>query len=108
MKKLKTVILSLAIAALPLPGMAQAVQQPSPAPSPLLIWRKHNPDNTLQVMYQRVGDEFLCIVKKYGSKTNPDEAITVSPEEYVKGFKKCVKEHWFFNFFKDNKIITWR
>ena len=67
-----------------------------------------NPDNTLQVMYQRVGDEFLCIVKKYGSKTNPDEAITVSPEEYVKGFKKCVKEHWFFNFFKDNKIITWR
>ena len=33
MKKLKTVILSLAIAALPLPGMAQAVQQPSAIPA---------------------------------------------------------------------------
>ncbi len=66
-----------------------------------------NPDNTLQVMYQRIGDEFLCIVKKYGSKTNPDEAIRISPKEYVDGFVKCVKENWFFNFFKTNKIITW-
>ena len=67
-----------------------------------------NPENTLQVMYQRDGDEFLCIVKKYGSKTNPDEAIRISPQEYIKGFQKCVKEHWFFNFFQDNKIITWK
>lgn len=67
-----------------------------------------SPDNTLQVMYERDGNMFRCIVKKYGSKTHPDEAILLTPEQYINGFKRCVKEHWFFNFFKERRIITWR
>jgi len=67
-----------------------------------------NPDNTVQVLWQRDGNEFLCIVKKYGSKTIADEALRISIPEYRNAFKKCMKEDWFFNFFKDNKIITWR
>lgn len=67
-----------------------------------------NPENTLQVMYERKGNEFLCIVKKYGAKTNPEEAVTLSAKEYVDGFQKCVKEGWLFTFFKDKRVITWR
>ena len=67
-----------------------------------------NPDNTLQALFERDGDNFLCIIKKYGSKTIANEAISLTLEEYRKSFGKCWKEHWFFNFFKDKKIITWR
>lgn len=67
-----------------------------------------NPGNTLQVMYERRGDSFLCIVKKYGAKTKAEEAITLSPKEYVDGFQKCVDEGWLFNFFKDKRVITWK
>jgi hypothetical protein len=66
------------------------------------------PDNSLQVLFERDGDKFLCIVKKYGVKTNPEEAIALTFDEYKKSFGRCWKEQWFFNFFKDKKIITWR
>lgn len=67
-----------------------------------------NPDNTLQVLYERKDNTFLCIVKKYGAKTNPEEAIILSPKEYVDGFKKCVNEHWFFTMFEERKVISWK
>lgn len=67
-----------------------------------------SPDNTLQALFERDGDNFLCIIKKYGSKTVGDEAITLSFDEYKKNFGKCWTEHWFYNFFSEKKIITWR
>lgn len=66
------------------------------------------PDNSLQVLFERQGDKFLCVVKKYGVKTNADEAIALTLQEYKKSFGRCWKEQWFFNFFKDKKIITWK
>lgn len=64
------------------------------------------PDNSLQVLFERSDDKFLCIVKKYGTATNADEAIELTFEEYKKSFGKCWKEHWFFNIYSDKKIIT--
>lgn len=65
-----------------------------------------NPQKTLQVLFERDGNEFLCILKQYGAKTNEEEAIRLSPKEYVINFKKCVKEDWFFHFFRETKAIT--
>lgn len=65
-----------------------------------------NPQKTLQVLYERDGDEFLCILKQYGAKTNPEEAIRLSPKEYVDNYKKCFKENWFFLFLEETKAIT--
>ena len=65
-----------------------------------------NPQKTLQVLYERDGNEFLCILKQYGAKTNSEEAIRLSPKEYVDNFRKCVKEKWVFLFFKETKAIT--
>jgi hypothetical protein len=67
-----------------------------------------NKDNTLQVLWERDGDAILCIVKKYGSKTNPEEAIRLSISEYRNAFKKCLNEKWLFQFFNSRRIITWR
>ena len=36
------------------------------------------PDNSLQVLFERSDDKFLCIVKKYGTATNADEAIAAA------------------------------
>ena len=67
-----------------------------------------NPDNTLQALFERDGDNFLCIIKKYGSKTVPGEAISLTLNEYAKSFGKCIEEKWFLNLFSQKKIITWR
>lgn len=66
------------------------------------------PDNSLQVLFEKDGDKFLCVVKKYGAKTNAEEAIVLTFDEYKKSFGRCWTEQWFFNFFADKKIITWR
>ena len=66
------------------------------------------PDNSLQVLFEKDGDKFLCVVKKYGAKTNAEEAIVPTFDEYKKSFGRCWTEQWFFNFFADKKIITWR
>ena len=65
-----------------------------------------NPQKTLQVLYERDGNEFLCILKQYGAKTNSEEAIRLSPKEYVDNFRKCVKEKWVFQFFKETKASS--
>jgi len=67
-----------------------------------------NPENTLQALFERDGDNFLCVIKKYGSKTVSDEALTLTFDEYKKNFGKCIRENWFLNLFTDKKIITWR
>ena len=65
-----------------------------------------NPQKTLQVLFERDGNEFLCILKQYGAKTNSEEAIRLSPKEYVDNYKKCFKENWFFLFLEETKAIT--
>jgi len=67
-----------------------------------------NPDNTLQALFERDGDNFLCIVKKYGSKTIPDEAISLTFDEFKKSFGKCFTEKWFLSLFKKSRIISWK
>ena len=67
-----------------------------------------NPENTLQVMYEKDGNNWLRIVKKYGAKTTKDEAIRVNYDEYKAGFKKCVAGKWLFHTFKERHIITWK
>ena len=65
-----------------------------------------NLSNTLQALFEKKGDNFLCIIKKYGTITFPEEAISLSLEEYKNSFGKCIKEHWFFSLFTNKKIIT--
>ena len=65
-----------------------------------------NPQKTLQVLFERDGNEFLCILKQYETKINSEEAIRLSPKEYVDNFRKCYKEDWFFHFFEETKVIT--
>ena len=65
-----------------------------------------NPSKTLQALFERNGDNFFCIIKKYGTDTIPGEAIVLSLEEYKNSFGKCWKEHWYFNFFNEKKIIS--
>ena len=67
-----------------------------------------NPENTLQVLYEKEDDHWLCIIKKFGTKTNKTEAIKLNFDEYKAGFKKCVNGHWFFQTFQNKHIITWR
>ena len=65
-----------------------------------------NPDKTLQALFEREGEKFLCLIKKYGSVTNPKEAISINIDEYKKSFKNCINEKWFLYCFTNEKIIT--
>ena len=44
----------------------------------------------------------------FSHRSKESKFILDGPKEYVDGFQRCVNEGWLFNFFKDNKIITWK
>ena len=63
-------------------------------------------DNGIQVLYQRDGDEFLCLIHKKGDRLNKDEAVRLSYDEYKAHYLKHIKSHALFHHFKDRKVIT--
>lgn len=63
-------------------------------------------DNDIQVLYQRDGNEFLCLIHKSGTPLNKDEAIRLTYNEYKAHFLKHLKEGAEIHHFKDRKVIT--
>lgn len=60
----------------------------------------------LQILYQRDGDEFLCLIHKCGTPLNKDEAIRLSYDEYKAHFLRHLKAKAQFHHFGDRKVIT--
>ena len=59
----------------------------------------------LRVLYQKDGENYLCVVQKLDDHSKQDP-IQVTRLDFAKVLRKCLKENWKLMVFSTKKVIT--